>query len=243
MGQPKEGIADRRTRRRRRRSHSPHQPPTPLSTPPRWKRTYCDGVLVPPSRGWVHGFCAGCHLARAATVPLLPIVAPALHLFLVFQYAVSFALHKIRMEPAAEKIVARLDNYAIAGHIALLSLPAVPAGSQLQWGLLLGLILACAIGLSLHLPRGIEAWSYKIMLGCLFAAGTCCWASSGRLYSSPAPQTAVLYMVSFSLFAVSKFREDAGTAGAGLVDAVVYDCFHTFKVTASLSVLNIHGVL
>ena len=49
-------------------------------------------------------------------------------------------------------------------------------------GQLLGAVLTAAIGLSLQPSKGVEAWGYKIMLGVLFATGTC------LLYTSPRPR-------------------------------------------------------
>ena len=66
---------------------------------PRWltgKRRYHDGEIVPRTRGLLHGMMALIHAWRAAAG------RGKVHLFLVLQYAASFALHNLPLSVPRE---------------------------------------------------------------------------------------------------------------------------------------------
>jgi hypothetical protein len=194
------------------------------------KLAYADGTPVPPSRGWLHGAVAIAHALRVVTAPRIS--GP--HAFLVFQYGISFVYHNAGLSAASEHLVARLDNWAIAGHITILALLAIPPGSgSLRWLLLA--TFAAAVGASLVAAEGVQSWGYKSMLGVLFAVSL---FVSDAAHLPRGFMIACLYVAGFALFAKCKMREGAGEAEAGWTDAVLYDSFHLLQVLATLTALS-----
>jgi hypothetical protein len=204
---------------------------------PRWltgKRRYHDGEIVPRTRGLLHGMMALVHAWRAAAGK------GKVHLFLVLQYAASFALHNLPLSVPRELQVATVDNVCIAGHIAMLA--GLGAPQTLAWRGALGGAFATAVGIAACSDKGTASWAYKASLMPIFTCGAAAWHASGRLYLKGSPRIPFIYLIAFTIFAAHK----NGVFQKGdrkLLPAVMYDLFHGLQVVATLATLRQVGQL
>lgn len=199
---------------------------------PEWlagKQQYFDGEMVPRTRGLLHGMMALVHAWRAA------VGRGKCHLFLVLQYASSFALHNVPLSVPRELQVATVDNLCIAGHIAMLAGLGAPK-TRLWRGLIAG-ALAAAVGIGARSVDGTRSWAYKFALMPIFTLGALSWHASGRLYAKGSLRIPFIYLLAFSIFAVHKngtFHNGNGR----LLPAITYDIFHGLQVIATLATLR-----
>ena len=193
--------------------------------------------VVPLSRGFLHGFLAIVHACRAGSR------RSAYHGFLVVQYSASFILHNAPLSKAAELYVARLDNYAIAAHVLLITL----LGARgVFWKGLLWALFAFVIITSLLLEQGINGWAYKLLLCGMYLSGGAAWHASGVLYKPGMWKVAFMYAAAFTTFAAYKLEFFKGAnmkLGLSTGDAVSYDCFHAIQATTTLAALHIFQLL
>jgi hypothetical protein len=153
-----------------------------------------------------------------------------------------------------ERMILRLDNYAIGVHIVVVGQLGAPETGYWKASLTIGLMLAIAASivrlpyLPPHRPSGVDAWEYKGALGLLFALVLLSWAKSRILFEPATLVTVSMYLVAFTCYIVQKVRAGSLTDEGGgahmkvsWVDTILYEIFHTLQVAATIAALRING--